>query len=171
MTLKKVFNDFDKQKDGKLSENEFIKMMNKLDKTMPNDEIIEAFNLIDEDGSKTIEYEELNKYYCKVNGIPYTSGPSHEPMDIEYNYMNNSMQSSTQSNNQFKLQHQNSFPPQQQFYPPPPQMYPPQMYPQQMYPQQMYPPQQPQGMFGNFIMNQLSNHMHGSNKNLPPQWQ
>lgn len=37
MTLQKVFNDFDKQKDGKLSENEFFKMMNKLDKTMPQD--------------------------------------------------------------------------------------------------------------------------------------
>jgi Ca2+-binding EF-hand superfamily protein len=37
MTLQKVFNDFDKQKDGKLSESEFIKMMNKLDKAMPND--------------------------------------------------------------------------------------------------------------------------------------
>lgn len=47
MTLQKVFNDFDKQKDGKLSENQFFKMMNKLDKTMPNDEILEAFNLID----------------------------------------------------------------------------------------------------------------------------
>ncbi len=164
--------------------------MEKLDKTMPNDEIIEAFNLIDEDGSKTIEYEELNKYYCKVNGIPYNTGHQNEPMDIEYNYMNMSQQSMSQSNKSFKLQHQNSFPP-QQFYPQPmyaPQMYPPpQMYPlQPMYhqpqqlPQQQQPPQpqQPQGMFGNFIMNQLSNHMHGqngnqngnqngSNKNLP----
>jgi hypothetical protein len=152
-------------------------MMEKLDKTMPKDEIIEAFNLIDEDGSKTIEYEELNKYYCKVNGIPYTNGLQNEPMDVEYNYMNSSMQSMSQSNSSFKLQHQNSYPP-QQFYQPP-HMYAPQMYPPpQMYaPQQMYhqpqQPQQPQGMFGNFIMNQLSNHMHGqsgSNKNLP-QWQ
>jgi len=47
MSLQKVFNDFDKQKDGKLSETEFIRMMEKLDKTMPKDEIIEAFNLID----------------------------------------------------------------------------------------------------------------------------
>jgi Ca2+-binding EF-hand superfamily protein len=36
MNLQKVFNDFDKQKDGKLNEVEFFKMMNKLDKTMPN---------------------------------------------------------------------------------------------------------------------------------------
>lgn len=32
-------------------------MMNKLDKNMPNDEIIEAFNLIDEDGSNCIDYD------------------------------------------------------------------------------------------------------------------
>jgi Ca2+-binding EF-hand superfamily protein len=84
MTLQKVFNDFDKQKDGKLSENEFFKMMNKLDKTMPQDEIMEAFNLIDEDGSKTIEFDELNKYYCKVNGIPYYISAKNLPemMDI-----------------------------------------------------------------------------------------
>ena len=29
-------------------------MIRKLDKQMPDDEIIEAFNMIDEDGSKTI---------------------------------------------------------------------------------------------------------------------
>lgn len=34
MSLQKVFSDFDKQKDGKLSEKEFIYMMSKLDKTM-----------------------------------------------------------------------------------------------------------------------------------------
>lgn len=56
--------------------------MNKLDKTMPNDEILEAFNLIDEDGSKTIEFDELNKYYSKVNGIPYSPTQKNEPMDI-----------------------------------------------------------------------------------------
>ena len=152
--------------------------MNKLDKAMPNDEIIEAFNLIDEDGSKTIEYDELNKYYCKVNGIPYKQPlGQNEPMDIEPNYLINSGQSNTNHQSNFKVQHQNSFPPQyyQQPHPmfqqPPPNMYhvPGQMYQPQMYPP---PPQQPQGMFGNFIMNQLSNHMYGtsgSNKNLP-QW-
>lgn len=83
MSLQKVFNDFDKQKDGKLSETEFIRMMEKLDKTMPKDEIIEAFNLIDQDGSKTIEFDEMNKYYCKVNGIPYKNQQSqNQPMDI-----------------------------------------------------------------------------------------
>ena len=34
------------------------------------DEIQAIFDLIDEDGSKTVEFDELNNYYCKVNGIP-----------------------------------------------------------------------------------------------------
>lgn len=48
------------------------------------------------------------------------------------------------------------------YYPPPPMYYPP--------PMNYMPPQQPQGMFGNFIMNQLSQHMYGSgsNKNIQP---
>ena len=64
-----------------------------------------------------------------------------------------------------KLQHQNSYP----------QNYPPQnmgFYPNQQ--QNFYPQQQkPQGMFGNFIMDQLTNNMHGSggsmgsNHNIP----
>lgn len=127
---------------------------------------MEAFNLIDEDGSKTIEFDELNKYYCKVNGIPYYPSSKNQPemMDIEPSYMSNSHSPQKNYNqNQFKLQHQPSLP----FYhqqPPPPQMYyhPP--------PQNYMPPQQQQGMFGNFIMNQLSQHMYGSgsNKNINP---
>ncbi len=45
------------------------------------------------------------------------------------------------------------------YYPQPPQM-------------NYMPQQQPQGMFGNFIMNQLSQHMYGSgsNKTIQPWW-
>jgi len=70
----------------------------------------------------------------------------------------NSYQNNPNSNPLFKLQHQNSMP----YYPPPPMYYPP--------PMNYMPPQQPQGMFGNFIMNQLSQHMYGSgsNKNIQP---
>lgn len=100
-------------------------------------------------------------------------------MDIEPSYISSSshsIYSQNSQNNSFKLQHQNSFPPHQQYYGQHP-MYPPNMYyGQPMYPPpQMYPPppppQQPQGMFGNFIMNQISKHMYekgGSDKNLPP---
>lgn len=101
-------------------------------------------------------------------------------MDIEQN--NNSMSNSghsngsqkniNQSNPFFKLQHQNSFPQYQpMYYPPPMGYYPPPpnfgLQNQQQHPQNQ---QQPQGMFGNFIMNQLSQHMQGgSNKNIQGQ--
>jgi hypothetical protein len=71
---------------------------------------------------------------------------------------------SNSNNPFFKLQHQNSYPQHpQMYYPPPPPMYysPPNYMP----PQQGH---QPQGIFGNFIMNQLSNHMQGgSGKHIP----
>lgn len=83
ISLRKVFNDFDKSKEGKLSEKQFIHMMQKLDKQMREDEIMEAFNTIDEDGSKTLQFQELNRYYCKVNGVPDdTQSGTSEPMDI-----------------------------------------------------------------------------------------
>jgi len=85
-------------------------------------------------------------------------------MDIEPDYLSNSSKSynsNQNSNPLFKLQHQNSMP----YYPPPPMYYPPP-------PMNYMQPQQPQGMFGNFIMNQLSQHMYGSgsgsNKNIQP---
>ena len=28
------------------------------------------FEIVDVDNSKTIEFDELNSYYCKINGIP-----------------------------------------------------------------------------------------------------
>lgn len=57
-----------------------------------------------------------------------------------------------------KLQHQNSYP--QQNYPPPQHGFfgGQQNFGQQQQPQQ----QQPRGMFGNFIMDQLSGNMNGS---------
>ncbi len=86
--------------------------------------------------------------------------------------MSNSHSTSSQNNiGQCKLNHNHSlpyYPTQQQMtmnYYPPPNFMPPPQYP----PQHYQNPQQPQGMFGNFIMNQLSQHMYGSNKNLPQQ--
>lgn len=84
-------------------------------------------------------------------------------MDIENGFLSNShhSQGSQNMNPLLKLQKQNSMPHQ----------YAPQMY---YNPQQLgyMPPQQPQGMFGNFIMNQLSQHMYGSgnNQNIPHWW-
>lgn len=67
-----------------------------------------------------------------------------------------------------QIQHQNSFPPNYQNYPqqPPPGYY----NPYNPYYQPQIPPnyQQPQqkGMFGNFIMNQIQNKMHGSTSSM-----
>ena len=46
--------------------------MKRLDSTFNEDEIQAIFEYIDTDKSKTIEFDELNGYYCKVNGIPET---------------------------------------------------------------------------------------------------
>jgi Ca2+-binding EF-hand superfamily protein len=44
--------------------------MKRLDNTFSQDEITAVFDYIDTDKSKTIEFDELSSYYCKVNGIP-----------------------------------------------------------------------------------------------------
>ncbi len=49
---------------------EFEKIMKRLDNTFSQDEITAVFDYIDTDKSKTIEFDELSSYYCKVNGIP-----------------------------------------------------------------------------------------------------
>lgn len=46
--------------------------MKRLDNTFSGEEIRGVFEFIDVDHSKTIEFDELNSYYCKVNGIPET---------------------------------------------------------------------------------------------------
>ena len=54
-----------------MSYQQFQWMIKKLsqDKAITDDEIFEAFNVIDEDFSNSIEYEELKKYYCKYNDL------------------------------------------------------------------------------------------------------
>ncbi len=96
LKLRKVFDDFDKKKIGKLTIDQFIYMMNKLDSSMPKDIILEAFNLIDEDKSNTIQFDEFNNYYCKINGVPtyFTSESPQIPIH-------------------FKIKHQNTYPPPQ----------------------------------------------------------
>lgn len=44
--------------------------MKKLDPSIGDDEIKLIFEIVDVDNSKTVEFNELNSYYCKVNGIP-----------------------------------------------------------------------------------------------------
>ena len=45
-------------------------MIGRLDPTFTEDDVHTLFDYIDTDHSKTIEFEELNEYYCKVNGLP-----------------------------------------------------------------------------------------------------
>lgn len=44
--------------------------MKRLDGSFTREEVEAVFEFIDKDKSKTIEFDELNSYYCKVNGIP-----------------------------------------------------------------------------------------------------
>jgi len=45
-------------------------MICKLDSSFTEEDVVAVFNVIDTDHSKSIEFEELNAYYCKVNSIP-----------------------------------------------------------------------------------------------------
>jgi len=69
LTLYKTFNAYDADKSGELTIEEFQKILRRLDNTFTSDEIEAVFEFIDTDHSKTIEFEELNSYYCKVNGL------------------------------------------------------------------------------------------------------
>lgn len=57
---------------GNLSFDCFKNMISRLDSSFTEDDIISIFDAIDVDHSKTIEFDELNAYYCKVNGLPFT---------------------------------------------------------------------------------------------------
>ena len=69
LTLYKTFSAYDTDKSGELTIEEFEKIMKRLDSTFTQDEMQAVFEFIDTDRSKTIEFEELNSYYCKVNGL------------------------------------------------------------------------------------------------------
>ena len=85
LSLWKVFNDFDKKK-GSLTLQDFALLIKKLSGNhleVTDEEIRLGFELIDEDRSNSIEFQELNKYYCKINGIPNTIGTGNDRMDVE----------------------------------------------------------------------------------------
>ena len=48
---------------------EFQKILLKLDSTFTSKQMKILFNFIDRDESGTIEFDELNAYYCKANGL------------------------------------------------------------------------------------------------------
>lgn len=71
LTLYNVYKTYDGDKSGFLSFNEFSKIIKRLDNSFSEDELSAIFDLCDADNSKTIEFRELNEYFCKVIGIPY----------------------------------------------------------------------------------------------------
>jgi Ca2+-binding EF-hand superfamily protein len=40
-----------------------------MDSTLTAEEIERVFNSIDKNGSKSINFEQLNNFYCKINGL------------------------------------------------------------------------------------------------------
>lgn len=44
--------------------------MKRLDSSFTEEELVLIFDLIDEDKSKSISFNELNSYFSKINGIP-----------------------------------------------------------------------------------------------------
>ena len=47
-------------------------MISRLDPSFNEEDVHILFDYIDTDHSKSIEFDELNAYYCKVNGLPLT---------------------------------------------------------------------------------------------------
>ena len=70
LTLYQVFTAYDGDKSGQLDLKEFSKIMKRLDPGFQDEEIENIFFLVDTDKSKTIEFDELNSYFCKINGLP-----------------------------------------------------------------------------------------------------
>ena len=70
LTLFKVYTAYDGDKSGQLDIKEFSKILKRLDPGFTEEEVEIIFDLVDEDRSKTIEFHELNRYFCKVNGLP-----------------------------------------------------------------------------------------------------
>lgn len=70
LTLFKTFSAYDTDKSGELNLEQFKKILKKLDPSLDDAELTAIFEYIDSDHSKTIEYDEMVTYYCKVNGIP-----------------------------------------------------------------------------------------------------
>ena len=100
LTLYKIFLTYDSGRSGMLSIDEFGKILRRLDNSISEEEVSLVFNFIDTDGSKTIQFDELNNYYCKVNGIPLAMDvpPEYHQMKMQqqnpyYQQMNNGKQS------------------------------------------------------------------------------
>lgn len=72
LSLYKVFVAYDGDKSGELDIREFGKILKRLDPAFTDDDIEIIFDLVDTDKSKKIDFNELNSYFCKINGVPET---------------------------------------------------------------------------------------------------
>lgn len=88
LTLYKIFLTYDIDRSGMLSIDEFGKILRRLDTSITEEEVSLVFEFIDTDKSKTVEFDELNSYYCKVNGIPLA-------MDLPADYQQQRIQQQT----------------------------------------------------------------------------
>lgn len=70
--MRKTFQAYDKEGKGNLSFDSFRHMLSRLDGTISEEDAKAVFDVIDADSSNSIEFDELNAYYCKVNSLPQT---------------------------------------------------------------------------------------------------
>ncbi len=80
ISLKRTFEAYDKEGYGNLSFESFKNMISRLDPSFNDEDIHIIFDVIDTDHSKTIEFEELFTYFCKVNGLPSTYDDGETPL-------------------------------------------------------------------------------------------
>ena len=69
LTLLATYDAYDTDKNGSLTVGEFERMLKRLDTSFTEEEILRVFNHLDTNSSKAIEFEELDRYYCKVNDL------------------------------------------------------------------------------------------------------
>lgn len=68
--MRTTFNAYDKDAMGSLTLENFKNMMARLDSKFTQTEIAAIFEVVDANHSKSIEFEELYAYFCKMNNMP-----------------------------------------------------------------------------------------------------
>ena len=69
LTLFATYNAYDTDRNGQLTIAQFERILKRLDTSFTQEQIATVFDFIDVDQSKYIDFDELNSYYCKVNGL------------------------------------------------------------------------------------------------------
>lgn len=69
LTLFATYNAYNTDRNGQLTIAQFERILKRLDTSFTQEQIATVFDFIDVDQSKYIDFDELNSYYCKVNGL------------------------------------------------------------------------------------------------------